>query len=140
MTPKQIILIKNSWKVLKIIDTSLVGDVFYSRLFLEMPSLRTLFNSKMTDQYSKLIDMLSYIVSKIDDLTEINEQLADLAIRHVAYGVRPSHYAIVGKTLLWTLEKGLGKDWNNELNDAWTLCYDTISHTMINAAYPNEKT
>ncbi len=139
MTQKQITLIKNSWKVFRIIDTSLVGDVFYSRLFLETPSLRSMFTNKMSDQYSKLIDMLSYIVSKVDNLTEMDELLKELAVRHAAYGVRPSHYSIVGKTLLWTLEKGLGKDWNNELHDAWTLCYSHISHTMIRAAYPNEK-
>jgi hemoglobin-like flavoprotein len=56
-----------------------------------------------------------------------------LAQRHVKYGVEPKHYEPVGAALLWTLEKGLGTNWNEEVKEAWTLCYVTLSGAMIAA-------
>jgi len=35
--------------------------------------------------------------------------------------------------LLWTLERGLGSDWNPELAEAWTQCYTLLADTMISA-------
>ena len=66
---------------------------------------------------------------------ELTEDIKQLAIRHVAYGVKITHYKFVGEALLWTLEQGLGKDWNEEVESAWTACYTTLSETMIKAAY-----
>jgi hemoglobin-like flavoprotein len=40
---------------------------------------------------------------------------------------------LVGKALLWTLERGLGTDWSEELKEAWQACYKMLSDTMINA-------
>lgn len=139
MTPRQIILIKSSWKVFRNIAPGLVGEVFYSRLFIMMPSLKSMFNNPMDQQYKKLTDMLSFIVARLDKLEEVTAPAKELALRHVQYGVRPGHYKLVGNALIWTLEKGLGKDWNSELEEAWTACYTILSNTMIEAAYTNEK-
>jgi hemoglobin-like flavoprotein len=61
------------------------------------------------------------------------EEVTKLAKRHVKYGVTPQQYQPVGAALLWTLEKGLGTNWNEELAEAWTLCYTTLSEAMIEA-------
>ena len=61
--------------------------------------------------------------------------MAKLAKRHVAYGVEPSHYLVVGNALIWTLEQGLGENWNEEVRDAWVKCYTTLSNAMIEAAH-----
>jgi len=140
MTDKQIILIKNSWKIFRGIAPGLVGEVFYSRLFMMMPSLKSMFSNSMTDQYKKLTDMLSFVVARLEKLDEVAAPAGELAIRHIQYGVKPDHYKLVGQALLWTLEKGLGKDWNDELKEAWTACYTILADTMIAAAYgDNEK-
>jgi hemoglobin-like flavoprotein len=139
MTDKQIILIKNSWKIFRGIAPGLIGEVFYSRLFIMMPSLKSMFNNPMDQQYKKLTDMLSFIVARLDKLEEVTGPAKELALRHVQYGVRPGHYKLVGDALIWTLEKGLGKDWNKELEEAWASCYSILSNTMIEAAYRNEK-
>jgi len=56
-----------------------------------------------------------------------------LAIRHAGYGVKPSHFKPVGEALLWTLQQGLGKDWTEEIKEAWQTCYKMLSQTMITA-------
>jgi hemoglobin-like flavoprotein len=58
-----------------------------------------------------------------------------LAKRHVAYGVAPEHYEVVGAALLWTLEKGLGDGFTPEVGAAWAAAYGALSEMMIAAAY-----
>jgi len=134
MTDKQIQIVKQTWKIFRSIDPMLVGDVFYSRLFMMMPGLRPMFKPSMEDQYIKLVDMLNLVVARLDRLEEVTADIAELAQRHVQYGVRPGHYRVVGDALIWTLQKGLGKDWNEEVSDAWLSCYTILSDTMINAS------
>jgi hemoglobin-like flavoprotein len=135
MTAQEIAAVKKSWHLFRQIDPQLVGDVFYSRLFLEMPSVKPMFKSSMTDQYLKLVDMLSLVVARLDRIDEITEDIRQLALRHVQYGVRPAHYKLIGDTLLWTLEQGLGRDWTEEMANAWTKCYKILSGIMLDAAY-----
>lgn len=134
LTPEQIRLIKNSWTGFRGINPALIGDVFYSKLFLEQPALRRLFPKDMEEQYKKLIHMLSTIVARLDHLDDLAADIASLARRHVQYGVKPDHYKPVGNALLWTLEQGLGKNWNEDVKEAWTCCYAILSGAMMNAA------
>jgi len=83
--------------------------------------------------------MLSVIVGRLDRMDELTEDIRQLAIRHVKYGVKPEHYRTVGIALLWMLEQGLGKDWTDDVRDAWTACYAMLSQTMIDAAGYTQK-
>lgn len=133
MTEAQIILVKKTWKAFRGISPATVGDLFYSKLFSDNPALRKMFPSDMQQQYQKLIDMLNAIVIRLDKLDELTDEIAAMAQRHVEYGVRPAHYKLVGKSLLWTLQKGLGTDWNEEVKNAWDTCYKILADTMINS-------
>jgi hemoglobin-like flavoprotein len=134
MTTGQIILVKKTWRLFRGINPSTVGDLFYSKLFSENPALRKMFPKDMEQQYKKLIEMLNGIVIRLDRLDELTEEIAAMAQRHVQYGVRPAHYKLVGKALLWTLQKGLGNDWNDDVKTAWTTCYTILADTMINSS------
>lgn len=133
MTTRQISLVKSTWKLFRNMDPAVVGDAFYSKLFAQHPSLRKMFPSEMTMQYQKLMDMLTTIVSRLEKLDELTNDIADMARRHEGYGVKIAHYKIVGDALLWTLEHGLGRDWNQEVAEAWQTCYKILSDTMIGA-------
>lgn len=133
MTTEQIRLVKKTWKAFRGISPATVGDLFYSKLFSDNPALRKMFPSDMELQYQKLIDMLNAVVIRLDKLDELNEEIAAMAQRHVEYGVRPAHYKLVGNALLWTLQKGLGKDWTEEVKNAWSTCYKILADTMINS-------
>jgi nitric oxide dioxygenase len=41
---------------------------------------------------------------------------------------------VVGETLLWTLEQGLGEAFTPEVKEAWTEAYALLSGAMIAAA------
>jgi len=139
MTNKQIDLVKSSWAIVATIDPVTVGGLFYNRLFEIAPQLKNMFRSPMPEQSKKLLAMINYVISKLDKLEDILDQVAKLAQHHVNYGVKPDHYRIVGEALLWTLEKGLGENWNKEVKDAWAVCYDILSSAMINSAGYQQK-
>lgn len=134
MNNHQIALVKETFGLVAAIPAETVGDLFYNRLFEIAPEVRPMFAlTSLPEQSRKLISMLAYVVSKLDNLSGIIEEVAKLAQRHVKYGVEPKHYQPVGAALLWTLEKGLGNHWNDEVKEAWTLCYSTLSGAMIQA-------
>ena len=134
MNTNQINLVKDSFALVAKIPAETVGELFYNRLFEIAPEVNPMFaRTSMPEQSRKLISMLSYVIGKLDNLGSIIDEVAKLAQRHVKYGVEPKHYEPVGAALLWTLEKGLGTNWNEEVKEAWTVCYVTLSGAMIEA-------
>ncbi|MBC7902968.1 MAG: hemoglobin [Gemmatimonadaceae bacterium] len=134
MTPQQIAIVKQSWQLFQGINPVLVGDVFYSKVFLTDPSLKSMFHIPRDQQSRKIIEMLNVIVGRLDRLDELNEDIRQMAIRHKGYGVKNEHYQTIGNALLWTLEQGLGKDWNDSTENAWSECFRNISTAMMTAS------
>jgi len=131
MKPDHIKLVKKSWKILMGVDAKIIGDAFYSKLFADHPSIRKLFPSDMNQQYIKLVDMLSSIIMNLDHPEEVTSDIITMSKRHTEYGVKPIHYEMVGKALLWALKKGLGSEWNHDMEAAWIACYQSLADIMI---------
>ncbi|WP_461076430.1 globin domain-containing protein [Spirosoma flavus] len=133
MSDQEISTVKKTWRLLREIDPVLLGDVFYSRLFMSNPELRVLFKSPIETQSRKLIDMLGYLISQLHRFDEVTDDVVALGQRHVQYGAKPQHYEAVRKALLWTLEKGLGRDWNDNVAQAWSAIFGIITQKMLNS-------
>jgi hemoglobin-like flavoprotein len=131
MKPEQIKLVKKTWKILMGINPKIIGDAFYSKLFTDHPAIRKLFPSDMNKQYIKLVDMLTSIIMNLDHLESVSEEIIAMSNRHTGYGVKPAHYEMVGSALLWTLQKGLGAEWSDDIENAWIACYQSLADTMI---------
>lgn len=82
------------------------------------------------------MSMVTLIVSKLQNLGDIMNEIKILAQRHTRYGAEPAHYQVVGECLLWTLEKGLAEKWDTETCKAWMLVYGVLSDAMIRNAKP----
>ncbi|MCV9386309.1 globin family protein [Reichenbachiella ulvae] len=133
LTSKEIALVQESFaKVAPIADTA--AEIFYSRLFEIDPELKSLFKSDIKEQGRKLMTMLAAAVNGLKDLNALVPVVQDLGKRHVGYGVKDDHYDKVAAALLYTLEKGLGDDWNEEVKSAWVSVYTILATTMKNAA------
>ena len=130
MNERETALVKKSWKIIGKINPVLVGDVFYSKLFLDTPELKSMFKTSRDEQSRKLMTMLTMIVAGLDRLDELKENIRQLSIRHQHYGVENWHYDKVGTALLWTLEHALGNDYNEETKQAWIQCYSELSAAM----------
>jgi hemoglobin-like flavoprotein len=134
MTTQQIQLVQQSWQHVSALSPVTVGTLFYTRLFEIAPEVQPMFRAPVPEQSKKLLAMVSYVISKLNKLDDIVDEVGRLAQRHVKYGVQENHYAIVGSALLWTLERGLDKHWSDDLKDAWVACYTLLSGAMIQAS------
>lgn len=133
MTPDQIRLIRSSFAHVVPISAS-VSQAFYDRLFAVAPAVRPMFRNDIKLQGEKLVMMLAIIVADLDRLDRLVPAAQALARRHVGYGTQPAHYAIVGDTLIWTLEAKLGPRFTPEVKDAWGAAYAVLSDVMTDAA------
>ncbi|MEM7176308.1 MAG: globin family protein [Pseudomonadota bacterium] len=143
MTPEQVTMVQSSFqKVAPIADKA--ADIFYDRLFEVAPEVRPMFAADMTRQKEVLMQTLGTAVQNLHQVEKILPVVKDLGVKHLGYGVKDEHYDIVGGALLFTLEKGLGDDWNDELKTAWAETYGTVAGVMKEAAAeaastPNKK-
>lgn len=135
MTPQQVNQVQASFiKVVPIAKQA--AALFYGRLFETAPETRALFRGDMDTQGRKLMSSLAMVVNSLGDFNTVVPAARDLAKRHVAYGVTPEHYSLVGSAMLWTLEQGLADEFIPALRAAWEAAYSALSEVMIASAYP----
>jgi hemoglobin-like flavoprotein len=135
------LVIKDTWRlVVPIAETA--ADLFYRRLFELRPDYKPLFKADMASQKRKLLAMLSFVVKSLDWpetawRDDVNAEddlfLVVLALgrRHTElYQIPDESYDTVGAALLWTLDYGLGKKFDDEARAAWTKVYTLVATTM----------
>src|SRR5215470_17093987 len=108
---------------------------FYDRLFTHFPQTRAFFASTdMKEQRKKLLGALALVIQNLRKPEVLTSALQGLGQRHVAYGVRPEHYPIVGAVLLDTFAAFLGERWTPVRRDAWTEAYQAVCALMLQGA------
>ena len=133
MNQSQIQLVQQSFEQVKpIVETA--ADLFYDRLFELDPGLRPMFKSDLNEQKRNLMTTLSFAVAGLKKPERILPAVRQLGARHVGYGVQDHHYQTVGQALLWTLAQGLGEQFTDEVEEAWTAVYVTLASAMQEAA------
>jgi nitric oxide dioxygenase len=110
--------------------------LFYDRLFALAPEARRLFPAEMEAQGIKMMSTLGLVVSQLHDLEAMTPVVSALARRHVGYGVRPEHYALIAEPLQYMLHQSLGERCTEEVAAAWAKALAGLSAAMIAAAYP----
>ena len=133
MNPQQVKLVRESWAKL-VPNAETIAELFYDRLFEIEPTLRDLFPDELRDQKRKLMAMLGVAVNGLDNLDEILPAVSDLGRSHTAYGVADAHYDVVGQALLFALSAGLGPEFSEDVEKAWTAAYLTLAGAMKEAA------
>lgn len=141
LTKRQKDVIQETWRlVVPIADTA--ADLFYRRLFELRPDYQSLFKGDLPSQKRKLLAMLSFVVKSLDwpdeawreDVSEDNDLfliMLALGRRHSSlYKIPDESYKTVGEALLWTLDYGLGKRFDQEAREAWQEVYTLLSMTM----------
>jgi len=108
---------------------------FYERLFTSFPATRAFFASTdMKEQRKKLLGALALVIQNLRKPEVLTSALKGLGQRHVAYGVRPEHYPIVGAVLLETFADVLGERWTPAYHDAWAQAYEAVCELMLEGA------
>ncbi len=135
MTPDQKHLVRSSFAKIAPIAPA-AAAMFYDRLFELDPGLRPLFDGDMEEQGRKLMAMIATAVDNLDTPDAIVPAVRNLGRRHAAYGVRDADYDTVAEALLWTLERGLGSEFDGVTRGAWAQCYGVLAAEMKSAAVP----
>lgn len=112
----------------------LTGELFYGKLFELNPALQQMFPQNMEEQIQKLVNMITYMVSRLQTMPQIQKDIDAMAVRHTGYGVEEEHYAVVGDALLWVLENRLEDHWDEEACRAWSELYQIWAESMIRAS------
>ncbi|MBB3697961.1 MULTISPECIES: globin family protein [Flammeovirga] len=133
ITSQQKKLVQNTFAMVAPISDK-AAEIFYTKLFELDPSLRPLFKTDIKEQGKKLMTMLAAAVNGLNDLDALVPVVQDLGRRHVVYQVEDKHYDTVAEALLYTLGVGLGDDWTDEVQEAWTTVYTVLATTMKEAA------
>ena len=133
MTPEQVKLVQDSFTKVEPIAGK-AADLFYDRLFEIAPEVRSMFPDDLSQQKTKLMDMLGTAVNNLHQVETIIPAVQELGRKHVGYGVKDEHYGKVGEALLWTLEQGLGDGFTPPVKEAWTATYGTVAEVMQTAA------
>jgi purine-binding chemotaxis protein CheW len=133
LSARAIDLVQQSWAKVAAIAPQ-AAELFYRNLFAAEPAVRGLFKGDMEAQGRKLMHMIGVAVGKLREPAALAPALEALGRRHAGYGVRASHYPVVGAALLKTLEQGLGEAFTPEVRDSWAAVYGVLSGAMIAAA------
>ncbi len=122
-------LVIESWAKLVPISEQ-AAELFYGRLFELDPNLRFLFRAPIPAQGRLLMKALDGAVAGLSELESLVPVLRDLGKRHAPYGVEEADYDTVGAAFLWTLERGLGDAWSDEVSSAWAEVYGVMAGVM----------
>jgi len=129
LTARDIMLVRASFSLVVPIH-DIISSLFYDRLFAVAPEVQPLFPDDMDRQKLKLMALLVTCIGKLHDFSTLAPALEDLSTRHAGYGTKTEHYEILGKVLLWALNKGLGDVFTPELRAAWIKVYNAVAATM----------
>jgi NAD(P)H-flavin reductase len=125
--------LRDSWRRVELLGDD-AAAIFYSLLFTGDPQLRSMFPAGMFEQRDKLLKALGHIVANVDDEETLASFAAQLGRDHRRFGVIAHHYNAVGRALLETLHRGLGREWTPQLAADWRAAYDVVAQIMIDAA------
>lgn len=143
MTPAQIRLLQRSFAAIEPVKRE-VGLSFYERLFELAPESRSLFKSDIDRQQDKFLSIIEqFLALKLRSLLTLPVNGAgstgevtmpgmfDLAKRHTGYGVELEYFEAGKQALLWSIERHLGEQCDEETLEAWGEAYDIIAGSMV---------
>lgn len=113
------------------------SEIFYHRLLLDHPFARALFPDDLRHQAFVFEKTIAILVREVGNIAGLRPTLADLARKHVGYGVKPYQYEAVGAVLIATFSEILGGRFTPEIREAWETVYAETAGVMIAEAYPD---
>lgn len=134
-TPHTIALIKATVPVLQQHGETITTH-FYQLMLREHPEVKAFFNEAHQAQGTQARALAGAVLAyaaNIDRLEALAGALPRIIQKHVALGVQPEHYPIVGQCLLRAIKEVLGDAATDEIIDAWAQAYGALAQLLIDA-------
>lgn len=109
---------------------------FYGILFRDHPEVAPFFNPAHQASGTQARALASAVVAyaqHIDRLEALAGAVPTIVHKHVALGVLPEHYPIVGKCLLQAIREVLGAAATDDIVGAWAEAYGALAQLLIGA-------
>ena len=136
LNPNQISIVQETYLTFAT-NAQRAGKIFYTRLFELDPSVRALFKGDMDSQAIKLMQMVGTAVNALRKPNILQQAVTELGKRHVAYGVKPEHYDIVGEALIYAIQAQLKDNFTPDVESAWRAVYGELARISIEASGMN---
>lgn len=120
LTADQVRHIRNTWKYFRQIDFNVFGDALFTKLFVDYPFLKKVFRGDLSEQYYKLHHYLNTAVARIDYNDAALEEFPSCINPDNVAEFNSSCFECLKEALIWTLQKGIGRDWLPEYTQAWS--------------------
>lgn len=111
-----------------------LADCFYKNMFRNNPEVSIFFNPAHQHegtQQRALSGALCAYAQHADNPEKLKHAIELIAHKHVALGIKPEHYPIVGNNLLLTLREVLGEAASDDIIDAWADAYGVLAGLFI---------
>ena len=134
LTKEDIIEIQNSFAKLEGRQQE-TGDLLYTHLFECCPEVAKIFKGDMKEQAYLFMKMMKTVVDGLNNVHILMAALQQLGGRHFDYGVTPDQYKYFRDSLIFALERTLGKDFGEKTKSAWEKLYDVMEVVMKGNKY-----
>ena len=135
LSPATIALVKATAPALQAHGETITRH-FYNALFTRYPQTREFFNQQHQASGSQPRALAGAVVAfaaHVDRLDALASALPLIINKHVALGVLPEHYPIVGEVLLDSIEAVLGAAATPEILTAWGEAYGFLASLLVGA-------
>lgn len=102
----------------------------YERLFDEHPEVESLFAGAAPGQADRLAGAVLAYAEHIENIEVLVPVVQQIGVKHVAAGVEPAHYDVVGGALLGAMVDVLG-ELDPAVLDAWGEAYGFLADVFI---------
>lgn len=107
---------------------------FYPLMFKRYPDVRALFNSTHQASGSQARALANGVLAYVQlrkDRQQAKHVMATVVSKHVALGIRPDQYPIVGECLMAAIGEVLGEALTPEIAAAWAALYEELAGLLI---------
>lgn len=111
-----------------------ITQCFYPLMFKRYPDVRALFNSTHQASGSQARALANGVLAYVklrQDRQQAKKVMATVVSKHVALGIRPDQYPIVGECLMAAIGEVLGDAVTPEVADAWSRLYEELAGMLI---------
>lgn len=123
-------LVKATLPVLKQHGDAITARM-YEILFEKYPQVKPLFANAPNNQSKILTQTIIAYGEHIDDLSVLADALERIARKHIAVGVLPEYYPLVGESLLQAFQDILEESITAEIISAWQEAYSFLAEQLI---------
>lgn len=136
-------VVQRTWALITGAGAENIGVLLFRHIFTIAPEALSLYkfrsepnvrfcNTPGLKAHSvRVVSTIGASVEGLNNVQALVPMLQDLAVRHSTYGVVRSHFVVVGKALLLTLEDFLKSAWSEKVQSAWAKVWHLVATTMI---------